>query len=307
MDGTRRARHDARPQGAEVEAAEERMIQHRNIHRRHAVGGRALLALDRGHHLHRVELLEEHHRRAVVHAAHDAQHAAEAVEERHRYADTVAAREVLACADPEAVVRDVAVGKHHALREARRSARVLHVDDVVDVDFALTRKILGGGRLVREALHLVERIHAAMLLAAKEENALEVRILRALQLAARTFLQLGDEVVQNLHIVAVTVAVYDEKVLRIGLLERKVDLGRLVVDVERQQYRADLGGREHEHDPVRNVRRPKRDLLAPLDAKRHEAPGDEIDLFAKLVPCKSIVAIGVDHGIVLATASDRLV
>ena len=272
-----------------------------------AVRRRAALALDGGHHLHRVELLEEHHRRAVVDAAHDAEDASEAVEERHGDAHAVAAGEVLAGSDPEAVVRDVAVRKLYALRESRRAGRVLHVDDVVHVALRLTREIRLMRRLAGEALHLVEGVHSAVLFAAEEEYALEARILRAVQLAARLLLQLGDELVYHLHIVAVAETVDDEEVLRVGLLECEVHLLRLVVRVERQEDGADLRGGEHENHPVRNVRRPERDLLALLYAKRHQPLSNEIHLLAEFKPGKTEIAIGVHDGVILAATCDGLV
>ena len=82
---------------------------------------------------------------------------------------------------------------------------------------------------------------------------------------------------------------------------------RLVVGVKRQENRADLRRREHEHDPVRNVRRPQRHLLAALDSQRHQALGDVIDLFGKFEPGKPVVSVGVDNRVVLAAARHRLI
>ena len=191
------------------------MVEHRNVHRRNAVCSRAFLLLDRRHHLHGIELLQEDHRRAMVDAAHHAEYATETVEKRHGNAHAVAAGEVLARADPEAIVADVAVRQLHALREARRSARVLHVHDVVDIHRRLPRKVVGVTCLARKRLHLVERIHAAVLFAAEKEHALQVRILRALERTARTRLQLRHELVYHLHVVTVAEPVDDKEVLRL--------------------------------------------------------------------------------------------
>ena len=283
------------------------MVEHRDVHRRHAVGRRAFLLFDRSHHLHRIELFEKHHRRAVIDAAHDAEHAAEAVEKRHGDADAVAAGEVLARADPETVVGDVAVGELHALRKTGRAGSVLHVDDVVHVALRLALEIFGLGDFAGEGFHLVQGIHAAVLLAAEEEHALQMRILLRLEFAARAFLQLGDELVYDLHVVAVAEAVDDEKVLRLRLRKREIHLVRLVVRVERQENGADLRRREHENHPVRNVRRPQRHLLAALDPERHQPLGDVIDLLGKFEPGEPVIAVGVDDRVVLAASGDRLV
>ena len=58
---------------------------------------------------------------------------------------------------------------------------------------------------------------------------------------------------------------------------------------------------------MRHVRRPERDLLAALDAKRHQALSNAVDLLAKLVPREPIVTVGIDDRVILATTCDRLV
>ena len=62
------------------------------------------------------------------------QHHAEAVEHRDLYHHSVGRRKVHPVADAFAVVDDVVVCQHDALREARGAAGVLHVADVVDID-----------------------------------------------------------------------------------------------------------------------------------------------------------------------------
>ena len=178
---------------------------------------------------------------------------------------------------------------------------------VVHVHRRLAGEVLLLRDLAGERLHLVERVHAAVLLGAEVEHPLEVRVLGALQRAARALLQLRDERVDDLDVVAVAVAVDDEQVLGVGLLQGEVDLLALVVDVERQQDRADLGRREHQHHPVRHVRRPERHLFAALDAERHQALGDVVDLLGELEPGEPVVAVGVDDRVVLAAPRDRLV
>ena len=307
VHGACRTGHDAGAEGTEIKLGEERMVEHRDVHRGNAVRCGALLLLYGRHHLHGVELLEEHHRRTVVHAAHHAKHAAEAVEERNGDANTIAAGEVLAGSDPEAVVRDVAVRELDALREAGRAGRVLHVHHIVHVAFCLTGKIFLLRRFAGEALHLIQRVHPAVLLAAEEENALEARILRAVQLATRLLLELRNELVDDLHVVAITESVDYEEVFGIGLLEREVHFLGLVVRVERQQNGAYLRGGKHENHPVRDVRRPECDLLTLLDAERHQPLGDKIDLLAEFKPRKTEIAIGIHDGIVLAATRNRLI
>ena len=243
----------------------------------------------------------------MVHAAHHAKHAAEAVEERHGDADAVARREVLARANPEAVVPDVVVRELDAFREARGPGGVLHVHHVVRLHLGLAREVVGHRRLDGEGQHFVERIHPAVLFGPEEHHAPQVRVAGRLQLAARLLQQLGDELVERLHIVAVAVAVDDEDVLGVRLLQGEVNLRLLVVDVEREEDCADLGRREHQRDPVRDVCRPERDLLAALDAHRHQPAGEAVNLFAELIPCEAVVAVGIDERVLRPAARDGLV
>ena len=134
-----------------------------------------------------------------------------------------------------------------------------------------------------------------------------MRVLGALERAARTLLQLGDKRVDDLDVVAIAVAVDHEQVLGVGLLEREVNFLALVVDVERQEYRAYLRRREHEDDPVGNVRRPERNLFAALDAERHKSLGNVVDFLGELEPSKTVVAVCIDYRVVLAAARNRLV
>ena len=81
----------------------------------------------------------------------------------------------------------------------------------------------------------------------------------------------------------------------------------LVVGVERQQDGADFGGGEHQHDPMRNVGGPERDLFAAFYPERHQSLGDHIHFFAKFKPGKPEIAVGIDDGVVFSAAGDGLI
>ena len=199
------------------------------------------------------------------------------------------------------------MGKLHTLGEARCSRGILHIYDVIDVKFGLTGKIVLLRSLASKRLYLIERIHSAMLFAAEEEDALQMRIFLRLKFAARTLLEFRNKRIDHFNVIAIAEAVNHEKVLRLRLRKRKIHFVRLVVGIERQQNRTDFRRREHEYYPVRHIGRPERNLLPALDAQRHKPLGDQIDLLGELEPRKAIVAIGIDDSVILAATRNCLI
>ena len=140
LDRTRRAGHDSRPQGRKVDRLERRLGELGDEHRRHAVQGGAALRLDRLECRAWLERLAwDDDAGAVGDDREVGEHHAEAVVERHRDANAVRGRVAERLADEEAVVEDVVVRQRRALREPRRSRRVLDVDRLVELELALAR------------------------------------------------------------------------------------------------------------------------------------------------------------------------
>ena len=176
VNGACRSRHDSGPERTQVESFEKRMVKNCDIHRRYAVCCGAFLLFYRCQHLHWIKLLKKDHCGSVIDATHYAKNAAEAMEEWHGNAYAVAAGEILACSDPEAIVGDAAMGELHAFRETGSAGRILHIDNIVHLALRLTGIIVGKRRFLCERLHFIESVHSALFCFAKEENALEVRI-----------------------------------------------------------------------------------------------------------------------------------
>jgi len=177
----------------------------------------------------------------------------------------------------------------------------------VAAQLALTRLIVGVRRLHRQRKQLVDRVHAAMLLRTEEKDALQARIACGHELPPRLLLKLGNQLIERLDVVGIAKPVDQKEVFGVRLLEREIDLRRLVVRVERQQNGADLRGRKHQRDPMRDIGGPQRDLLAATNTERHQAARQPVNLFAKLVPGQAEVAVRIDQSILRAAARDRLV
>ena len=298
--------HDPRTQRGKIETREDAVIQNGLEHGRHAVQGGALLLLHGGHHLHGGEGVEQHHGGPVVHAGHDPEHAAEAVEQRHGQAYPVARGKFLMVADPIAVVDDVHVRQHHALGEARRPGRVLHVHHVIGRNGRLAafvfliRDISGEGKEFRQG------IHAPVLVRTKEKHALQVRQPLDFEHPAPLAAQFGEHLIRGSNKIVVAHAVDDEEVLAFRLLQQVTQFRFAVIGVYRDQNGPDAGRGEHEGHPMRHVGRPYGNLLALLYADGHQASGHIVHTRRKLGPRLPQLAVRVDHGVGIGKTGRRI-
>ena len=107
------------------------MAQHGDKHGGHAVKGGNLFLINAGQSLFRRKRRNRAHSNPMGHRGGHSQHHAEAVEHRHLDHHPVGRGQIHPVADALAVVDDVVVRQHDALREARRAGGVLHVAHVV--------------------------------------------------------------------------------------------------------------------------------------------------------------------------------
>ena len=130
--GTERAGHDTGAQRRQIVLREVRALELGDEHRRNAVERRAALGVHHLEHALRIERLHHAQAGTVREGAHDADDAAEAVEQRHAQAQPIGWGVIEHFSAREAVIQDVSARQHHALREAGRAGRVLHVDDGIE-------------------------------------------------------------------------------------------------------------------------------------------------------------------------------
>ena len=196
---------------------------------------------------------------AVGERGQHAKHTAEAVKQRHTQAQAVRRRVAKTFANPVAVVDDVPAREHHALGKARRARRVLHVDHVVHANarFALIEIGIGhrGGKLAE--LRVGHRIRRALL--ADEDHARHLRARLA---------ELG-------HVVDALEAGDGHERRRFALAQQVLDLARTQRRIDGDEDRADLGERELQDDPFRNVGGPHGDAIAARDTGRDQAARDQ--------------------------------
>ena len=146
-----------------------------------------------------------------------------------------------------------------------------------------------------------------MLLGSEEHHPLEMGVLLAVEVVPGLCLEFGDQFVNGLHVVDVPDAVDEVQVLHIGLPEDVVELRGLVVGVDGEQDGTDLGGGEHECDPIGDVGGPYGDLFTFLDAHGHHSLGHTVDLDTPLPPREAEVPVDVHDGVVVGVVPDALV
>jgi hypothetical protein len=99
-----------------------------------------------------------------------------------------------------------------------------------------------------------------------------------------------------LKVVDVLVAVDQKQVLGFRLREHVGKLADAVAGVDGEQHGPDLGRGELQRHPVGHVGRPNGDLLAFLDAHRHQAAGEAVYEITELPVGQAEIPVDVDHG-----------
>ena len=258
------------------------MVEHGDEHRRHTVEAGDALLIDAGERDLGREIRHRAERRAVRHAGGHGEHHAEAVEHRHLNHHPVGRGQIHPVADAFAVVDDVVVRQHDALREARRTGGVLHVAHVVRPHARGHAQDLFARDHIGPIHRLVEG-QAARHPEADGDDAAQERQLAAVQGGAGLCVgQLRAEGLDDLTVVRVqTVVNHDERV-RVGLPQQIFRLVDLVRRVDRDEHGADLRCGPEGDEPCGHVRGPDGDLAAPAHAERDERAGKIVHVVAEL-------------------------
>ena len=145
---------------------------------------------------------------------------------------------------------------------------------------AAAQLLLGG--IHAAALRLVPR-HAALLSESDGYDVAQKRqTARVERSAALRMLKLGAELPDYRAVVGVAVSVDHDERVSVRLTEQIFRLVYLVRGVDRHEHRADLRRRPEGDVPLRNVRRPDRNLVASLHAERDERAREFVDVAGEL-------------------------
>ena len=234
--------------------------------------------------------------------SHEPQHQAEAVEQWHRQAEPVGLGEFLSLADMEAVVEDVVVGEHHPLGKARGPRGVLHIDHLVAGEARRgPRQFLVAG-VGAEKEKFLRVVHAPMLLRPDEDHALQPRKPRALESASLAGLQLGYQLVEHGHVVAVAEAVDEAQSPDVRLLHQVLQLVTPVGGVHGHGHDPDLGGGEEQGEPIGDVGGPNTEVVAFDETDGQQTLGERIHTTIELRVGESQVPVGIDDEFLVGVA-----
>ena len=277
------------------------MLQHADEHGGYAVDGGTALILQDLHLAQGIVVIHQNDGGAMRQAAHHAQHAAEAVEQGHYDEQTVLLGQLHAVAQKLTVVGNVVVGEHHALGEARGAAGVLHVNRLVGIkarDAFLHhafRHGLGGLVKVVKAAHA----HGPALAVADEQHAFEEGQLLAGDIVRLLGVEGGHEAGDMADVVVVLDTGGHHEHLGIALVEQIVELELLVVGVDGDQNRAQLGRGKHGQHPFGRIGRPDGHMVALANAHGIHAARHLAGAAIKLLPAPAHAKFGRDDAVVV--------
>ncbi len=260
---------------------------------------RAALLLDRAHHKGGAKILDGNHGGRVGQARHHPQHQAEAMEKRHGDAKLVLLRKIHAVADGPAVVHDVVMGQHHALREARRTGGVLHVDHVLAGKRRLQPAVRGIVISVAQAEQGAELKGTGDFPQADMDDAFQTWKIGIRQPAGLACLQGRAQVVENSHVIRALEPVRHDQRFGIGLLQQIFQLIPLVVGVDRDKHGADFCRCKQGDQPFWHIGGPDGHVVPFPHADGKKALRGAVAFFPEFPPGPAVGPVVVRHGLPL--------
>ncbi len=284
------------------------MFELGNEHGGHAVEGGGFLLMDGFQDFTGVEaFVRVDHGGPMGHAAQVAHDHAEAVVERHGDHQPVGAGKAHALCHEKAVVEDVVVGERGPLGKPRGAGGVLNVDRVVELQGGLQVVHFGLADGVGLANEVGPAPHAAVLLVAEVDDALQLRQFMGVQRPFSAVVQLGGQLVQHGGVVGALELVGGDQKACAGLVERVLQLVGPVRGVDVDQNGTDLGGGKLAQRPLAAVGCPDADPVAFLDPHGEQGPSAAIHLPLQFSVAPVNVLVKCDQRVVVRVLGGNLV
>ena len=281
-DGAGASRHDPGAHKAEICLLKIRMLEHGDEHGGDPVESRHMFVVDAGQRGFGRKIGDGQNGPAVGHGGRHCQHHTEAVEHRHLDHEPVRRGQIHAVPDTLAVVDNIVMREHHALGKSGRAGRILHVGDIVDIHRRRhAPHFLDGcaGRVLEGFLPGDGTGHPK---AHRDHIAKERQAPRVQSLAGLLFGQFRTQLLHDLLIIGIPVAVDHHQCMGVGLPQQIFRLMDLVGGIHRHQHRADLGRRPEGQKPLGHIGRPDRHLGACTDAERNQDSREFVHIIPKL-------------------------
>ncbi len=295
----RTAGHNARAQARQIERVEIRMVELGDKHRRHAVHRRSTLLVNGLQNELGVELLHDDHGRTMRQTRHYSEHASKAMEKRHGQRHTVSSAKLLALADEKAVVQDIAMSEHDALRESRSAARILHHDHIVVGELHASPLQRTFGLMLSEQHQLRNAVETAMLFRPHVDEVFEHRIGFAREKTALLLEGFRHKVANDLEVVDIAIRIDYAQSLHVRLFEHVIELVAFVHGIDRDHHHADLGSGVHKRQPVGNVSSPHAQMIAGLHADGEQALCQIAGALVEFPVRPTQIAVGIDDEFVI--------
>lgn len=223
------------------------------------------------------------------------EHNAKAMEERHSHEQAVSGGVFHTLACGHAIVHNIEMREHDTFGEASRARGILHIGNILACDRLLARLEILLFDKSRAAEHLYGVIHAPLALWAKQDHVSQFWDAGAVDfLASRVILEFGDKFIEHIDIRGVAVLTDHAERVDVCISQKILKLTHLIVGVDGDEPRSNLGASEKDGEPIGNVVSPDADLHVLLNAKGHKALGELVHAGVKLriAPIEATIGIG---------------
>ncbi len=296
LDGARSTRHDPGAKMRRIVMPVLHFLEFGNEHGRHAMQSRAFGSFHCFQYINRMKRDNRSHGCGRHDTGEGPQHTSKAMEKGHRNAQRILRRQLHAFADTLGISDQVRVGQLNALRKTRCPRCILHVDDIVGIQRCLPAGELRIADAAGQLHHLIPGEHAWMFFLAEKNDVFQQGNPFTVQLTRFTSIQFRTDFLDHFQIfIPFPNAADHQQGGGIRLPQQIFQFKTSIIRVDSHQHRAHLAGGELSEYPFRNIVRPDGDMLALLDPKRHEGPGNFIACIPELTVGKVDTQFGINE------------
>ena len=228
------------------------------------------------------------------------------MKQRYSEAEPISRDKAQPVADMRPVVEDVAVTEHHAFWKAGRPRGILHVDDVVHVEAALTLRERFQGNSFRRGQDTWIRHRSRGRLFPQIDDPCKIRQSLRLPPARPGSGQLGHDRLNVRHVVDIPEARRHNQSARSRLTEEIFDFLSSQGRVYRHKNGADLCEGKLENDPLRNVGGPNGHAVSFVDSECQQSPGQPDRFLLQIQEGPPEVASRMHQGFVISKPGGKI-
>ena len=267
------------------------MIQFGNKHRRNPVKSRTTFLMHGSQNHQRIKLLDHYLRTTMSQYVHGCQYHTKAMEKRHTAAQLIFGSKLHVFSCQETVIRNIVMRQHHTFRESGCTRSILHIHNILTIDFGfcLIQDLIAD--ILTQEQQFWRIIHTTELLLTDIYHILQFRETFALQVTALRFLQFRKHRINHVNIAAIEDTICNTHGMNICILNQKFQLVLLVIRIDRNRNRTNLGCRKQECQPIRHIGSPNADMRAMFHSNGQHTFCHPVNPFVKLFPRKPKITV----------------